>query len=348
VIVVLKKNATEADLHTLSEEIEKRGYQVHLSRGVERTLVGCIGAPEKDKDLLADQFAAFPFVEDVVRILKPYKIVNREFQPERSQIRIGNVVVGGDARVIMAGPCSVESREQLLETAHGAKAAGAHILRGGAFKPSTSPYSFHGLGEEGLKLLAEARAATGLPIITEVMDTRDVELVARYADCLQVGTRNMANFSLLRELGEVRKPVMLKRGMSATLEEWLQAAEYIASRGNYEIILCERGIRTFEPYTRNTFDISAIPACRELSHLPIVADPSHATGKRTLVPAVAKAAIAAGADGVMVEVHSRPERALKDGPQALTLIEFAQLMRDLEPFAAAAGRPLKQGEAETE
>ncbi len=339
-IVVLKKNATEADLHTLSEEIEKRGYQVHLSRGVERTLVGCIGAPEKDKDLLADQFAAFPFVEDVVRILKPYKIVNREFQPERSQIRIGNVVVGGDALVIMAGPCSVESREQLLETAHGAKAAGAHILRGGAFKPSTSPYSFHGLGEEGLKLLAEARAATGLPIITEVMDTRDVELVARYADCLQVGTRNMANFSLLHELGQANKPVMLKRGMSATLEEWLQAAEHIAANGNLNLILCERGIRTFEPYTRNTFDVAAIPACKELSHLPIIADPSHAAGKRSLVPGVARAAVAAGADGLMIEVHSRPERALKDGQQAMPLHAFAQLMQELKPIARAVGREL--------
>lgn len=347
-IIVLKRESNESDLQALSEEIRKRGYQVHVSRGVERTLVGCVGAPEEDKDLLVDQFGAFPFVESVVRILKPYKIVNREFHPERSQVRIGDVVVGGPSLVVMAGPCSVESREQLLETAEGAKAAGAHILRGGAFKPSTSPYSFHGLGEEGLKLLAEVREATGMPIITEVMDTRDVELVARYADCLQVGTRNMANFSLLRELGEVRKPVMLKRGMSATLEEWLQAAEYIASRGNYDIVLCERGIRTFEPYTRNTFDISAIPACRELSHLPIIADPSHATGKRSLVPPVAKAAIAAGADGVMVEVHSRPERALKDGPQALTVIAFAQFMRDLEPIALAVGRPLTQGDARSE
>jgi len=322
------------------DEIHKRGFQVHVSRGVERTLVGCVGAPEEDKNVLVDQFGSFPFVENVVRILKPYKIVNREFHPTRSQVRVGNVVVGGPALVVMAGPCSVESREQLMETAAGVKAAGAHILRGGAFKPSTSPYAFQGLGEDGLKLLAEARETTGLPIITEVMDTRDVELVARYADCIQVGTRNMTNFALLRELGEQRKPVMLKRGMSATLEEWLQAAEYIASRGNYEIILCERGIRTFEPYTRNTFDVSAIPACRELSHLPIIADPSHATGKRSLVPAVARAAVAAGADGIMVEVHSRPERALKDGPQALTPITFTQLMRELEPIAAAVGRTL--------
>ncbi|MDH7568083.1 MAG: 3-deoxy-7-phosphoheptulonate synthase [Armatimonadota bacterium] len=340
-IIVLKPNTNEADLQTLVKEIERRGYQVHLSRGVERTIVGCVGAPEKDKDLLVDQFASFPFVESVVRILKPYKIVNREFHPERTQVQVGNVVVGGTAVVVMAGPCSVESREQLLETAQACKAAGANILRGGAFKPSTSPYSFHGLGEDGLKLLAEARELTGLPVVTEVMDTRHVDLVATYADCLQVGTRNMANFALLRELGDIRKPVLLKRGMSATIEEWMQAAEYIASRGNYNIILCERGIRTFETYTRNTFDVSAIPACKELSHLPVVADPSHATGMRTLVPAVTKAAIAAGADGVIIEVHSRPERALKDGPQALTPALFEQLMRELAPVATAVGRTLE-------
>ncbi|MBI3946106.1 MAG: 3-deoxy-7-phosphoheptulonate synthase [Armatimonadetes bacterium] len=339
-IIILKAQASDADLAALVEEIRRRGYQSHISRGVERTIVGCVGAPEEDKDLLVDHFASFPQVENVVRVLKPYKIVNREFHPEPSCVRIGNVPVGGPGLAVMAGPCSVEDRDQILEVARAVKAAGATILRGGAFKPSTSPYSFQGLGEDGLKLLAEAREATGLPIITEVMDTRDVEQVARYADCLQVGTRNMTNFSLLKELGDLRTPVMLKRGMSSTVEEWLQAAEYIAARGNYQIILCERGIRTFEPQTRNTFDVSAIPTCKELSHLPVVADPSHATGRRSLVPAVAKAAVAAGADGLMIEVHACPERALKDGPQALTPAAFAAFMADLRPLAAACGKAL--------
>lgn len=339
-IVILGAQANEADLKRLVDAIEKRGYHAHVSRGVERTLVGCVGAPEEDKDTLVDRFAALPGVDRVVRILKPYKLVNREFHPEPTVVRVGNVPVGGKHLAVMAGPCAVESREQLLEIARAVKAAGANILRGGAFKPSTSPYSFHGLGEEGLKLLAEAREETGLPVITEVMDTRDVERVCEYADCLQVGTRNMANFSLLRELGDTRKPVMLKRGMSATLEEWMQAAEYIAARGNYQIILCERGIRTFEPYTRNTFDLSAIPACKELSHLPIVADPSHATGKRSLITGVAKGAIAAGADGVMIEVHNCPEHALKDGPQALTPAMFTELLKALQPIAHAVEREI--------
>lgn len=273
-------------------------------------------------------------------VLKPYKRVNREFHPERTVVRVGSAEVGGNALVVMAGPCTVESREQLLAAARAVKAAGGHVLRGGAYKPSTSPYSFHGLGEDGLKLLAEARAETGLPIITEVMDTRDVALVCEYADCLQVGTRSMSNFALLREVGQTRTPVMLKRGMSATIEEWLQAAEYIAAGGNEQIILCERGIRTFEPYTRNTFDVSAIPACKELTHLPVLGDPSHATGRRSLVPAVAKAAIAAGADGLIIEVHPDPPRALKDGPQALGLNDFGLLMRELDAVAGAIGRSL--------
>jgi 3-deoxy-7-phosphoheptulonate synthase len=238
----------------------------------------------------------------------------------------------------MAGPCCVEGEEQTLEIARFCRDAGARILRGGAFKPSTSPYSFHGLGEDGLKILDAARAETGMPIITEVMDARDIEMVAKYADILQVGTRNMTNFALLKDIGMLRKPVMLKRGMSATIEEWLQAAEYIASRGNYDIILCERGIRTFETYTRNTFDINAIPAVSELSHLPIIADPSHGTGRWQLVSPVAKAAIAAGADGVMIEVHPEPQRALKDGPQSLKLDTFATLMTELVPVIRAVGR----------
>ena len=290
--------------------------------------------------MIAEQLSSLAYVERVVPILKPYKLVSREFHPHKTIIKVGGVDIGGQKVIMIAGPCCVESEEQVLEVAHAAKAAGASILRGGAFKPSTSPYSFMGLGEDALKMLATAREATGMPIITEVMDTRDVELVSRYADILQVGTRNMTNFSLLQEVGVAKKPVMLKRGMSSTIEEWLQAAEYVATRGNYEIIMCERGIRTFETYTRNTFDVSSIPALQELTHLPIFADPSHATGKFQLVSPVTKAAVAAGADGVMVEVHPHPEKALKDGPQSLTPDNFSKLMKELASVARAVGRNL--------
>jgi len=337
-IIILSSQATEKDLEKLIENLKERGYGVHLSRGVEKTIIGAIGAPEEDKVLIAQQIESLPFVERVVPILKPYKIVGREFHPEKTVIRVRDVDIGGQEVVVMAGPCCVEGEEQTLEIARFCRDAGARILRGGAFKPSTSPYSFHGLGEDGLKILDAARAETGMPIITEVMDARDIEMVAKYADILQVGTRNMTNFSLLKDIGMLRKPVMLKRGMSATIEEWLQAAEYIASRGNYDIILCERGIRTFETYTRNTFDINAIPAVSELSHLPIIADPSHGTGRWQLVSPVAKAAIAAGADGVMIEVHPEPQRALKDGPQSLKLDTFANLMQELVPVIRAVGR----------
>ena len=337
-IIILSSQATEKDLEKLIENLKERGYGIHLSRGVEKTIIGAIGAPEEDKLLIAQQIESLPFVERVVPILKPYKIVGREFHPEKTVIRVRDVDIGGQEVVVMAGPCCVEGEEQTLEIARFCRDAGARILRGGAFKPSTSPYSFHGLGEDGLKILDAARAETGMPIITEVMDARDIEMVAKYADILQVGTRNMTNFSLLKDIGMLRKPVMLKRGMSATIEEWLQAAEYIASRGNYDIILCERGIRTFETYTRNTFDINAIPAVSELSHLPIIADPSHGTGRWQLVSPVAKAAIAAGADGVMIEVHPEPQRALKDGPQSLKLDTFANLMQELVPVIRAVGR----------
>ncbi|MCL6518380.1 MAG: 3-deoxy-7-phosphoheptulonate synthase [Armatimonadetes bacterium] len=337
-IIILSSDATDQDIEKLAASLKERGYGIHLSRGVEKTIIGAIGAPEEDKLLIIQQIEALPFVERVVPILKPYKIVSREFHPEKTVINVRGVEIGGDEVVVMAGPCCVENEKQVLETARACYRSGARILRGGAFKPSTSPYSFHGLGEDGLKILDAARAETGMPIITEVMDTRDVELVMRYADILQVGTRNMTNFALLKEIGQARKPVMLKRGMSATVEEWLLAAEYIAARGNYEIILCERGIRTFETVTRNTFDINAIPAVSELSHLPIIADPSHGTGRWQFVGPVAKAAIAAGADGLIIEVHPEPQHALKDGPQSLKFDTFDKLMKELVHLIHAVGR----------
>jgi len=335
-IILMKRNVTQEQIDHVIEWITSVGYKPHISQGVERTLIGAIGDDRGKVHLKAAAF--LPGVEKVVPILKPYKIVSREFQRDKTVVRVRDVDIGGPKIVVMAGPCSVESEAQTLEIARAAKAAGASILRGGAFKPSTSPYSFQGLGEDALKMLAAAREATGMPVITEVMDTRDVELVTKYADILQVGTRNMTNFALLQEVGMARKPVMLKRGMSSTIEEWLQAAEYIATRGNYEIILCERGIRTFETYTRNTFDISSIPAVSLLSHLPIIADPSHGTGKYQLVGPVAKAAIAAGADGLMIEVHPHPEKALKDGQQSLTPSNFDTLMKELALVARAVGR----------
>jgi 3-deoxy-7-phosphoheptulonate synthase len=337
-IVILSPRAADADLEELVNGLKERGYGVHVSKGVEKTIVGVIGAHDDDKLTVAEQLSSLDYVERVVPVLKPFKLVSRDFHPEKTVITVGGVDIGGQKVVVIAGPCSVESEEQILEVAAAVKAAGAQILRGGAFKPSTSPYSFHGLGEDALKMLATAREATGMPIITEVMDPRDVELVAKYADILQVGTRNMTNYSLLQEIGTLKKPVMLKRGMSSTIEEWLQAAEYIANRGNYEIILCERGIRTFETYTRNTFDISAIPSVLGMSHLPIIADPSHGTGKFQLVGPVAKAAIAAGADGLMIEVHPNPAKALKDGAQSLTPANFDVMMKETAAVARAVGR----------
>jgi 3-deoxy-7-phosphoheptulonate synthase len=339
-IIILRPGSTDDQVGEVVAALEARGYGIHLSRGVERTIIGAIGALDEDKLAVAQQLEALPQVERVVPILKPYKLAAREFHPEPTIIHAGPVAIGGDRLVIMAGPCCVESREQLLATARAVKAAGATILRGGAYKPSTSPYGFTGLAEEGLALLAEAKAETGLPVITEVVDPRDVELVAGVADILQIGTRNMTNFTLLREVGLHRKPVMLKRGMSARLEEWLQAAEYIMLGGNHKVILCERGIRTFETHTRFTLDINAIPAVKELSHLPLVVDPSHGTGRSELVAAVSRAAIAAGADGLMIEVHPQPDKALKDGPQSLKPEAFASLMHDLQSIAAAVGREM--------
>jgi 3-deoxy-7-phosphoheptulonate synthase len=337
-IVILTPNATERNIKDIVENLEGRGYGVHLSQGVEKTIIGVIGLMIEAKTEIAEQFEALPFVERCVPISAPYKLVGKAFRPEGTTINVRGVVIGGEKTVVMAGPCTVESEPQLMEAARAVRSAGAHILRGGAYKPSTSPYSFHGHGVDALKMLAAARAETGMPIITEVMDARDLETVCEYADILQIGTRNAQNYTLLREVGTCRTPVMLKRGMSSKIEEWLQAAEYIASQGNYDIMLCERGIRTFETYTRNTFDINAFPALKELTHLPVIADPSHGTGKASLVPAVTKAAVVAGADGVIVEVHPHPEKALKDGAQSLTPAVFDALMGDLRRIAPAVGR----------
>jgi 3-deoxy-7-phosphoheptulonate synthase len=336
-IVVMKRDATSAQIGEVIARVEEWGYRVHLSEGEERTIIGLIG---NGRPILREQLESMAGVERTVPILRPYKLASREFHPRDTVIRVGDVAIGGEDFVIMAGPCAVESREQLLETARAVREAGAHILRGGAFKPRTSPYSFQGLGEEGLRLLAEARKQTGLPVVTEVMDPQQVALVASYADILQVGARNIQNYALLHAVGESRLPVLLKRGIMCTVEELLMAAEYVLSHGNYQVILCERGIRTFEPYTRNTLDISAVPLLKQLSHLPVIVDPSHATGRWELVEPVSCAALAAGADGLLVEVHPRPEEALSDGPQSLKPERFAALVRRLRAFASAAGRKL--------
>jgi len=304
---------------------------------VERTVIKVVGQTYPE---LRDMLELLPDVDEVIPISRPYKLSSREFQSEDTIIKVGDVALGGDELAIIAGPCAVETEEQLLQSARAVKAAGANILRGGAFKPSTSPYSFRGLGKDGLELLAQARRETGMPVITEVMTPHDVELVLRYADILQVGARNMQNFTLLDEVGKAQMPVMLKRGLSATIQEWLLSAEYILAQGNRQVMLCERGIRTFETYTRNTMDISAIPIIKKLSHLPIIADPSHGTGKWHLVTPVSLAAVAAGADGLMVEVHPSPEHALKDGAQSLTFENFQQLMAQVVPVAASVGRKM--------
>ena len=336
-IVVMKIGSSQDEIGGVVKRIEETGLKVHVSQGVEHTIIGVLGQifPE-----LEDMLQLLPGVENVIPVSKPYKLASREFHPENTIVRVNDVAIGGDEIVIMAGPCAVESEEQLLATAQEVKAAGANILRGGAFKPSTSPYQFRGLGLEGLKILARVREETGMPIVTEVMTPGDVELVASYTDIVQVGARNMQNFALLDRVGTLRKPVMLKRGLSATIQEWLLAAEYILSQGNEQLILCERGIRTFETATRNTMDISAIPIIKKLSHLPIVADPSHGTGKWYLVSPIALAAVAAGADGLMIEVHPNPDTALKDGPQSLTFENFRRLTSQLAPIARAMDKKL--------
>lgn len=339
-IIVTRPNITERELDHIRERVEAAGLRTHLSRGERRTIVGCIG----DESLL-DGIAlrSLPGVESVMPVLRPYKLASLDFAADRTVVNVGpGASFGGEALAIIAGPCSVENHDMLRDTAVSVRAAGASMLRGGAFKPRTSPYSFQGLGADALRMLSDVRLETGLPIVTEVLDTRHVELVAEHADMLQVGARNMQNFALLAELGRIQRPVLLKRGLSATITELLMAAEYIMTHGNGNVVLCERGIRTFETATRNTLDISAIPVLRRETHLPVIVDPSHAGGDADLVAPLTYAAIAAGADGVMIEVHPDPESALSDGDQSLTFPAFADLMTRLAPFAAAAGRTLPQ------
>ncbi len=335
--IAMKPHATQADFDAVIEKVRALGLTPHPISGTERRVVAVVG---NTGAVDPDDFAMLTGVAEALRVSQPFKLVSREVKEEDTVIDVDGVQVGGRAITVMAGPCSVESREQILETAHAVKAAGARILRGGAWKPRTSPYEFQGLREEGLKLLALAREETGLKIITEVMSTDTVPLVAEYADILQVGARNMQNYALLERLGQVRKPVMLKRGLSGTIKEWLMAAEYIVAKGNPNVMLCERGIRTFETATRNTLDINAIPVLKSLSHLPVIVDPSHGIGIRKHVAAIARAGIAAGADGIMIEVHPKPEKALSDGHQSLAIPEFAELMRQVRVIALAIERPV--------
>ncbi len=329
-IISMKSGATREEIDHVCERIRGFGYKVHSIKGDERVVIGAVGVGDLTKAI--EQLEATAGVERVVPISQPFKLVSREFQPEKTIVRVNGNLIGGDRFTIMAGPCSVESEEQIMTVARAVQAAGATILRGGAFKPRTSPYDFQGLEREGLELLAQAKRATGLSIITEVMSDADVDLIADYADIVQIGARNMQNFALLKSVGRLRKPVMLKRGLSSTLKELLLSAEYILSKGNHDVILCERGVRTFETYTRNTLDLAAVPALAELSHLPVIVDPSHGTGRRSLIPAMARAAVAAGADGLMIEVHPRPEQAFSDGPQSLTLEQFENIMSALQPY----------------
>lgn len=337
-IIVMRAGASEEQLQEVIRKITELGYQSHVIRGTQRNVVGAVG-DERGKARL-QTLESLPGVENVVPILQPFKLAGREFKPDKSVVRVGALEIGGDRLTIIAGPCSVESEAQLMETAQVVKEAGASILRGGAFKPRTSPYAFQGLEEEGLRLLAQAREKTGLYIVTEVIQPEHVELVAQYADILQVGARNVQNFALLRSLGDVKKPVLLKRGMATTIKEYLMSAEYILSQGNYAVILCERGIRTFETETRFTLDLNAVPVLQKLTHLPILVDPSHGTGHWEYVGPMAKAAVAAGADGLMIEVHMRPEEAFSDGIQSLKPGRFVSLMEELRPFAEAAGRKM--------
>jgi 3-deoxy-7-phosphoheptulonate synthase len=334
-IIVTKPDTTEEQLQHLLERINEWGLRAEVSRGAIRTVVGVIGPEDTIRE---KPIAAIPGVESVTPVLKPYKLVAREFRGQTGVVKIGDVAIGGKEVVTMSGPCSVESREQIIDIGREIGKSGARVLRGGAFKPRTSPYSFQGLGVDGLKLLAEAREATGLPVITEVMDARDLEDIEKYADCLQVGARNMQNFSLLKEVGRSKLPVMLKRGMSATIKDLLMSAEYILAEGNFNVLLCERGIRTFETYTRNTLDLNAVPVLQAETHLPIVVDPTHGIGLREHVASMALAAVAAGADAIMCEVHNSPELAKSDGEQALLPHEFADLVTRVRKVAEAVGR----------
>lgn len=339
-MIIMRSDATDDQVKAVVERVELNQLRAHLSKGAERTVIGAIG---DGRSANPDQFVFMPGVDRVVPISRPYKLASREFKPDDTVFPLDGVSIGGDEIIIMAGPCSVEDRSQLLEIAFAVREAGAHLLRGGAFKPRTSPYSFQGLGEKGLELLAEARQLTGLPVVTEAMSTEQVSLVASYADVLQIGARNMQNYSLLHAAGESQHPVLLKRGMSATVEELLMAAEYILSHGNRRVILCERGIRTFETTTRNTTDINAIPVLKMLTHLPVVLDPSHSTGYWSYVTAIARAGVAAGADGLIVEVHTHPDVALSDGGQSLKPERFAELVRQAKAVAEAVGRSVAAG-----
>ena len=336
-IIVVRPDATEDQIEHIKQKLQELGLQAHVSKGTERTIIGAIG---DERILRTVPLGAIPGVEEVHPILKPYKLASREFRKENTVIRFGNAEIGGKKIPVMAGPCAVENKDIMLRIAEEVKKAGAGCLRGGAFKPRTSPYSFQGLGEEGLTYLAEAREKTGLPVVTEVMDPRDMDVIVKYADVVQIGARNMQNFRLLKEVGSYEKPVLLKRGLSATIKELLMSAEYVMSEGNHKVMLCERGIRTYETATRNTLDLSAVPVLKELTHLPVVVDPSHAVGKWNLVSPMAKAAVAAGADGLIMEVHPNPEEAFSDGEQSLKPKLFAQLMEELRPIAKAVGREI--------
>jgi len=338
-LILMKPDASEADIEAVCGRIRELGFAPHQIPGKTRVAIGITG---NQGAIDPDLFARFPAIAEAVPVSKPWKLVSREVKPDDTVVKLGGppgnpAILGGGHFTVMAGPCAVESREQLLATARAVKAAGAKILRGGAYKPRTSPYSFQGMKEAGLELLAEAREETGLPVITEIVDTRDVEIVAKYADVLQVGARNMQNFALLEAVGHAQKPVLLKRGFSATIQEWLMAAEYIVSKGNYQLVLCERGIRTFETMTRNTLDLGCIPLLKRLTHLPVIIDPSHGTGDYRSVPALARASTALGADGLMIEVHPDPARALSDGPQSLTPARFATVMASVRQIAEVVG-----------
>jgi len=342
-VIVMEHTASEEQVQKVIESLVEEGYDVHRSSGIDFTVLGAVGVPHKPGD--PRLIEVLPGVREVVRISEPYKLAGRTFKAEDTIVDVGGVKVGGSEVIAMAGPCSIESAEQTSEVAKSVAASGARVLRGGAFKPRTSPYSFQGKGEEGLKWMRAAGDQYGMAVVSEVMDARQIEMMMRYVDCLQVGARNMQNFDLLKELGRVRKPVLLKRGLSATYEEWLLSAEYILAGGNGQVILCERGIRTFETYTRNTLDIAAIPVIKKRSHLPIVVDPSHGTGRREKVIPMARAAVAAGADGLIIEVHNNPEKALSDGPQSLYPEQFDRLMGELRIIAPVLGRtvPLARG-----
>jgi 3-deoxy-7-phosphoheptulonate synthase len=338
-LIVMHAHATAEDIDRVCKKIEGLGFRAHAVSGANRTAIGITGNPGAIEPGL---FEDMPGVAELIPVTQPYKLVTRELKPDNTMVRTGDVVIGGEEVVVMAGPCAVESEEQTLRIAEKVRMAGAHILRAGAFKPRTSPYSFQGLGLEGLKILAKARNYTGLPIVTEAIDAETVQLTEEYADIIQIGARNMQNFALLRAAGRARKPVLLKRGMSATLDEFFLAAEYIMSEGNYDVILCERGIRTFADHTRNTLDLSIVPAVKRISHLPIVVDPSHGTGKRHKVAPMSRASIAVGADGLIIEVHDEPEKALSDGPQALLPEMFSDLMEDLRQLAPVVKRTIKR------